>query len=406
VRFGAFEKCIAPASVMLFLALQGADRSLPFAWVVLTFGSFLAALCGAIDFQRPFSAIEKAIALALAGCALSAAFGLNPLRSLLLSVPMLGSLLMWILITRDRHAVFGVLPIAIGLAIAAIVQSTLLVLAALRHPQMAPADWVGDAGSAWLVVPNDIAWMACILPLLAIIARRRTVTLLTLLAVFLALCALMHSRTAAFVAGAVILSFVACSANFPQSRRGLWKWMIAAGVVTVIALIVFSAASMRARLQLWMAAWSIFLDHPWTGVGIHNFVLAYRQYLPSQAELIDSRITPWPHNLVLEIAAECGLIGCIGIVFLVGCLVRRGVVLVRTTLIPMQRAALAGLFGMLLLGLVEASLLRQWVWLLGTAMCALMVVEVKPSGHGKENDEPNRMDKGAATRRVRRASRR
>jgi O-antigen ligase len=403
----AFEKCIVPGSVALFLALQGADCSLPFAWALLAFGSFLAALCGAIDFERPLSTIEKAIAVAFAGCALSAAFGLDLQRSLRLSVPMFASLLMWILITRDRHARFGFLPLAIGLAIAASAQSALLVLAAESHPGGTPAEWVIDAGSAWLVVPNDVAWMACTLPLIAIVARGRSVaTLFVLLVTFLALCVLVRSRTAAFVSVMVAIAFLASSFSFQRWRSSI-RWMaVAAATTAAVAFAVFGVASMRARLQLWGAAWSIFLDHPWAGVGIHNFVLAYRPYLPPHAELIDARITPWPHNLILEIAAECGLIGSIAILFLVGCLVRRGVVLGRTTLAPMQRAALAGLFGMLLLALVEASLLRQWVWLLGTAMCALLIIDVKPSVHGKASDEGQRLDNDVAIRRLRRTSRR
>jgi O-antigen ligase len=404
VRSDALEKCVAPSTVALFLALQGADRTLPLSWMVLTFGGLLSALLGAVDFQRPLSTIEKGMAVALAGLLLSAGCGLDPQRSLLLSVPMLASVLLWVLSVRDRDARFGFVPVVIGLAIAASVQSTLLLLAVLRNPSMTPADWVIDAGAAWLVVPNDLAWIACVLPLLAMLARDRVmIALCVLLVGFLALCALVHSRTAAVVAAAVAISFATSFLRLSQSRRDIKRWVIAAGVLGAVILAVFSAASMRARVQLWGAAWAMFLDHPWTGVGIHNFVLAYRQYLPPHAELIDPRITPWPHNLILEIAAECGLIGGIAILFLVGCLLRRGFVLGRTTLIPMQRAALAGLLGMGLLGLVEASLLRQWVWLLGTAMCALMFIDDNPSVHGKGNNAQQRVDKDAAIRGLRRA---
>lgn len=400
----ALGKYIAPGTIMLFLALQGADRSMPIGWAALTLGGVLAALFGAIDLQRPLSRIEKGMALAVVGCMLSAAFGMDPKRSLLLSVPMLASLLMWILITRDRRAMSGFLPVAIGLAIAATVQSSLLVLAAIRRPGLTPADWLGDAGAAWLVVPNDIAWIACVLPLWAVMARRRTVVWLPILfVVFLAMCTLMHSRTAAVVAISVALFFAALRFSRWRPRAGLWivTGCIAAGV----AFAAFGVASMRARLQLWEAAWSMFLDHPWTGVGIHNFALDYRHYLPPQAELIDPRLTPWPHNLILEIAAECGLIGAIAILFLAGGLVRRGLVLGRTTLAPMHCAAFSGLLGMALLALVEASLLRQWVWLVGTALCALLVIDV-PRVQENKNEERQPGNEAAASRRLRRAARR
>jgi O-antigen ligase len=402
------RKAVAPVTVALFLALQGADQTLPAAWVALSLGGALAALCGAVDLQSPLSAIERGIGIALIGWVLSVAFGLDPHRSLLLSVPMLAGGVVWVLITRDRHHAFGFLGPAIGLSVAAFVQSALLVLAAARHPDLTPAQWLQDAGAAWLVVPNDITWIACALPLMAIIPRHASVAwLLALAAIFLVLCALMHSRSAAIVAILVVLFFIALgngSARVPLLARHA---LIAGVTVVAAALTVFAVASLRSRLQLWEAAWSMFLDHPWTGVGIHNFVLAYRQYLPSHAEIIDSRITPWPHNLILEIAAEWGLIGGVSVLFLAGCLLRRCLTLGRSTLTARHRAALAGLFGMFLLALIEASLLRQWVWFPGTVMCALLATSGRePPAHRRENNERQLRDQAAAGRRLSRASRR
>jgi hypothetical protein len=387
----------------LFLALQGADRTLPVAWMLLTSGGLLGVAFSAIDWQRPLSNIERAIAVALVACALSIALGLDPQRSLMLSVPALAGLLLWILIARGRYA--PVFPsAAIGLLVAALVQSALLLLAARRRPYATPGEWVGDAGAAWLVVPNDIAWMACILPLLALVAGRHAgKALVALLVAFAALCLVVHSRTAAIVAIAVALSFVASS--FPKLWRGKRKWRIVMAGAGVVAIpIAFSVASMHARWQLWKSAWAIFLDHPWTGVGLHNFVLAYHQYLPASAELVDPRTTPWPHNLILEIAAECGLIGVLAVLFLVRCVVRRGMVLNRATSSPLHRAVFSGCFGIALLALTEASLLRQWVWIVGAALCALLVTDSRV--YGKQENEERFPATPVANRRLRRAARR
>jgi O-antigen ligase len=363
------DEYIAPATIVLFLALQGTDRLLPIAWAILTLGSLLTALRGGIDFQRRVSPIETGLGIALAACLLSAAFGLDAQRSLLLSVPVLASLLIWLLIARGLHAQSMFFPVAAGLAIAAALQSICVLLAAHRHPEMLPADWIVDAGAAWLVVPNDMAWIGCVLPLWAVMARGRSfLVLFGLLAGFLVLCAFMQSRTAAIVSAAVALSF---AGGYLVGRLRVLIWAAAAGVVILVLVVASNAASMHARLQLWAAAWSMFLDHPWTGVGIHNFVLAYRPYLPAAA-LVDSRITPWPHNLPLEIAAECGLIGLFALLFLAGSLVRQGAALWRTGIGSVHRAVLVGLCGLALLALVEATPLRQWFWLLGTALCALL----------------------------------
>ncbi len=59
------------------------------------------------------------------------------------------------------------------------------------------------------------------------------------------------------------------------------------------------------RLAQWWAAWGMFRDHPWLGVGIGNYATAYPAYA----------LPPWylslghAHNYYLNAAAETGLIG-------------------------------------------------------------------------------------------------
>ena len=399
----SLKRFVVPVTLALFFALQGADRTLPVAWAMLSFGGLLAVAFGAIDLQRPLSSVEQAIGCFLGACALGVVLGLDPRRSLMLSVPTLASLLVWVLIARGRAAL--VFPsVAVGLFIAASVQSAMLVLAAFLHPQATPGEWVVDAGAAWIVAPNDIAWMACILPLPAVLAGRHTgKVLIALLVAFFALCAVVHSRTSAVVAIAVAVSFIALSFHGTWKRSRGWTIALAGAGVAAVPM-AFSATSMHARWQLWKATWSIFLDHPWTGVGLHNFVLAYRPYLPSSFELVDPRTTPWPHNLLLEIAAECGLIGLAAALYLVGCVARRGVSPNRTASSPLQRAVFSGFFGMALLALVEASLLRQWVWLVGSTLCALLVIDSRV--YGKQEDEERFPATPVPARRLRRAARR
>jgi O-antigen ligase len=59
------------------------------------------------------------------------------------------------------------------------------------------------------------------------------------------------------------------------------------------------------RLAQWQAAWGIFSDHPWLGVGIGNYAVAYPTYaLPHWYEPLGHA-----HNYYLNVAAESGLIG-------------------------------------------------------------------------------------------------
>jgi O-antigen ligase len=395
----AVGEYVPSATVTGFLVLQGADATMSLAWAVLTLGSLAAALLGAIDLQHPLSRLERSMGYLLLVFTLSAALGVDLQRSLLLSVPVLASLLVWILVARSRDGSRGLLPIAMGLVTCAVIQSSLLVLTALRNLDGSPSDWVSDAGAAWLVVPNDIAWMACILPLIAVATRKLTrPVLLVLLAAFLALCILLRSRTGAAVAIMVALAYVALSSNPSPSRSGAGKMFVVAGLSLAVGCIAFGAGSMRARLQLWAAALSIWRDHPWLGVGLHNYVIAYRYYLPTA--IVDPRITPWPHSLFLEIAAECGLMGIVAIIFFGVRLFQSYLAVERRGLSRLHCAAFSGLLGVGLLGIVEASLLREWVWVVGALLSALVSAD---RCENKNNAKTKALVEGTAIGGIRRA---
>lgn len=65
------------------------------------------------------------------------------------------------------------------------------------------------------------------------------------------------------------------------------------------------------RLAQWWAAWNMFSDHPWFGVGIGNYAVAYPAYaLPRWYEPLGHA-----HNYYLNAAAEAGGIGLLAYVF-------------------------------------------------------------------------------------------
>ncbi len=59
------------------------------------------------------------------------------------------------------------------------------------------------------------------------------------------------------------------------------------------------------RAAHWQAAWAMFSDHPWTGVGIGNYAEAYAHYaLPRWQDPLGHA-----HNYFLNILAEAGVVG-------------------------------------------------------------------------------------------------
>lgn len=79
--------------------------------------------------------------------------------------------------------------------------------------------------------------------------------------------------------------------------------------------ITFSGGkSIETRFIYWTSAILIFLDHPWTGIGLDNFQFLMNSYGPKShaalgfVEFESMKSTVWAHNELLQLACEGGLI--------------------------------------------------------------------------------------------------
>lgn len=354
-----------------FLALQGADASLGLAWACLIVAAAAALWRDAIDLSRAPDSLEWSLLALLFAGLLSALWGLDPRRSLLLSVPLLAAVLLWFLLVRSDAGVALMRWVALALGTAALVQLALVLVAAWRDTGAGASAWVRLSGAAWLVVPNDLAWMACLLPLLRVSVGRwlelGAAIVLSMLALW------MHSLTLlAATLAAVLVHFLL--------RRGhrlfSLPWLVPAAIGLLGALLLAAhwEPSMLARLQLWTAALQVFADHP-LGVGVHNFVLAYREsWAVAPEALVDPRRTPWPHSLPLEVLAEVGAPGLLALTVVAASVRRRAAALCGTRR-PWARATAAALLVFALLAIIESSFLRLWVWMLGTLLLGLLALQ-------------------------------
>ncbi len=132
-----------------------------------------------------------------------------------------------------------------------------------------------------------------------------------------------------------------------RSRRAAWMSMLLAfllGAAVVLGIIGALPASVSARFQgvqthwtlflrpvelrsmkvtgenfalvermaHWWAAYAMWLDHPWTGVGVGNYPVAYEAYrMPGWKEPLGHA-----HNMLLNAMAETGLVGLMAYSFL------------------------------------------------------------------------------------------
>lgn len=96
------------------------------------------------------------------------------------------------------------------------------------------------------------------------------------------------------------------------------------------------------RVAHWQAAWEMFADHPWLGVGVGNWSVAYPRYAFGQW----TNPMGHAHNVLFHFAAEAGLIGAVGYLwFWFGSLVAALLAVLRHQ--GLDRAIAVGVFGVL-----------------------------------------------------------
>ncbi len=91
-----------------------------------------------------------------------------------------------------------------------------------------------------------------------------------------------------------------------QRRRWAGPWLL--GGALLAALVALSRGGSTAlRPEVWQAAWAMWRDHPWLGVGLDGFQWVYPRYMALSAWR--EPLLYHPHNLVLELGTWMGLLG-------------------------------------------------------------------------------------------------
>jgi O-antigen ligase len=215
--------------------------------------------------------------------------------------------------------------------------------------------------------PNNVAlYLGRIIALCLAVAllgrgRRRRVYLIVL-AVLTVATLLTLSKGAVFLGLPVATATVLAYWLHAHGRR-VWPWLLGAFAAMLLS---FGAAlqipELAARLDprgdtgfirlgLWRASLNMFRDHPLFGVGLDNFLYAYR----SRYILMSAWQEPdlnHPHNVILDLATRLGAVGLLTGSLMLWAL---GRVSYRVTrLVPERQRALAvGLFGALIYGLAH-----------------------------------------------------
>ena len=185
-----------------------------------------------------------------------------------------------------------------------------------------------DAEGVWRVrgpygSPNNLAlYVAHALPILLAVAafgeERRKRAPAGLLSLVLAAALLLT-----FSKGGLLLGLPAAVLFMGLVAGGRWRWIaLGAAAIGLLALVpLFSTERFAGlfdlqggtsflRLQLWQGTWNMIKDHPWQGVGLDNFLYAYRTryVLPAAWQEIN---LSHPHNVVLDFWTRLGLPGLV-----------------------------------------------------------------------------------------------
>ena len=169
--------------------------------------------------------------------------------------------------------------------------------------------------------PNNLAlYLGHALPIMLAVAtfgrdrRRRLAAGLLSLLILLGL-------VLTFSKGALLLALPAAVLFMGFAIGGRWRW-IALGALAVgaLALLPLFATERFAglfdlqggtsflRVQLWRGAWNMVQDHPWLGVGLDNFLYAYRTRYALPAAWQELNLSH-PHNVVLDFWTRLGFLG-------------------------------------------------------------------------------------------------
>jgi O-antigen ligase len=119
-----------------------------------------------------------------------------------------------------------------------------------------------------------------------------------------------------------------------RGRRALVAIAAVLAVLAVVVVLIVGAGRLTSlldttegttffRLQLWQSSWAMIRDQPLLGVGLDNFLYAYRSHyvLPTAWEEFD---LSHPHNLVFDFWLRLGLPGLLILVWLVVAFFRQG----------------------------------------------------------------------------------
>lgn len=181
-------------------------------------------------------------------------------------------------------------------------------------------------------------------------------------------------------------------------QQAVWPWIVGGAFLLIGGLLVVlnhpvltgrldvQGATSIARLNLWRASITMFAENPFFGVGLDNFLYAYRSRYILDAAWAEPDLNH-PHNIVLDFATRLGLFGLIAgtwLIWSLARLVRRLLDTVRGAWRPVVVGLAGALAQMLTHGLVDHSFFLvdlAFTFFLMLALSIWLEEDVVSAGH-------------------------
>ncbi len=173
---------------------------------------------------------------------------------------------------------------------------------------------------------------------------------------------LLHKRTRRFALVAAILGSIIIVA-IPTTRDIAERQLF------------FKEWSGKVRLVMWNETWTMLRDHPLTGAGLGSFPTAIKPY--HKATWME--IFQYPHNILLNLWSELGLLGIIAFGWILFVWIRYSALATRPSQLIPRYSALIVLTAFLVHGLVDVPYFKNDLALAFWILMALTVNEPSPT---------------------------
>ena len=118
------------------------------------------------------------------------------------------------------------------------------------------------------------------------------------------------SRVRSGLVGFTVLFFLTALFSSKQRKLSLTAWLAMAGIfVGTISIFGFNMASIYERMDLAKTSWHLFSENPIFGIGPNKW---------KELEPVDGKPMAHPHNSLLGLATETGVLGLLAYLFFMG----------------------------------------------------------------------------------------